>query len=36
MQLPPSLREGIDRELEGISLRDLTRASEALSQRYRA
>jgi ribosomal protein RSM22 (predicted rRNA methylase) len=36
MQLPPALREAIDRELEGIPLRDLTRASEALSQRYRA
>jgi ribosomal protein RSM22 (predicted rRNA methylase) len=36
MQLPPSLREAIDRELEGVSLRDLARASEILSQRYRA
>jgi ribosomal protein RSM22 (predicted rRNA methylase) len=36
MQLPPSLREAIDRELEGISLHDLARASETLSQRYRA
>ncbi|HEV8390538.1 MAG TPA: small ribosomal subunit Rsm22 family protein [Dongiaceae bacterium] len=36
MQLPPSLREAIDRELEGVSLRDLARASETLSQRYRA
>src|SRR5262245_21641141 len=36
MQLPPALREAIDRELEGVSLRDLARASEALSQRYRA
>jgi ribosomal protein RSM22 (predicted rRNA methylase) len=36
MQLPPALREAIDRELEGIPLRDLMRASEALSQRYRA
>ena len=36
MQLPPSLREAIDAELEGVSLRDLARASETLSQRYRA
>jgi ribosomal protein RSM22 (predicted rRNA methylase) len=36
MQLPPALREAIDRELEGVSLRDLARASELLSQRYRA
>jgi ribosomal protein RSM22 (predicted rRNA methylase) len=36
MQLPPALREAIDRELEGVSLRDLARAAEALSQRYRA
>lgn len=36
MQLPPSLRAAIDRELEGIALADLTRASETLSQRYRA
>jgi ribosomal protein RSM22 (predicted rRNA methylase) len=36
MQLPPSLRAAIDRELEGTALADLARASEALSQRYRA
>lgn len=36
MQLPPSLRAAIDRELQGIALADLARASEALSQRYRA
>ena len=36
MQLPPSLRAAIDRELEGIALADLAHASEALSQRYRA
>lgn len=36
MQLPPALREAIDRELEGVSLRDLARASDTLSQRYRA
>src|SRR6185436_20102332 len=36
MQLPPSLRAAIDRELQGIALSDLARASETLSQRYRA
>jgi ribosomal protein RSM22 (predicted rRNA methylase) len=36
MQLPPSLREAIDRELHGVALADLARASELLSQRYRA
>src|SRR4029450_1867956 len=36
MQLPSSLRAAIDRELDGIALADLARASEALSQRYRA
>lgn len=36
MQLPPSLRAAIERELEGIALADLARASDALSQRYRA
>jgi ribosomal protein RSM22 (predicted rRNA methylase) len=36
MQLLPSLRAAIDRELEGIALADLARASEALSHRYRA
>ncbi|MEZ5831057.1 MAG: small ribosomal subunit Rsm22 family protein [Dongiaceae bacterium] len=36
MQLPPSLREAIDRELEGIALADLERAAEVLSNRYRA
>lgn len=36
MQLPPSLRAAIDRELDGIALADLARASEALSHRYRA
>jgi ribosomal protein RSM22 (predicted rRNA methylase) len=30
------LREAIDRELHGIALADLARASELLSQRYRA
>lgn len=36
MQLPPALRAAIDRELEGVPLRDLTMAAERLSQRYRA
>ena len=36
MQLPPSLRQAIDRELEGVTLADLTQAAQALSQRYRA
>jgi len=36
MQLPPALREAIDRELEGVALRDLARASDALSRRYRS
>ncbi|HEX6118247.1 MAG TPA: small ribosomal subunit Rsm22 family protein [Dongiaceae bacterium] len=36
MQLPPALREAIDRELDGVSLHDLARASETLSHRYRA
>ncbi|HJT14797.1 MAG TPA: small ribosomal subunit Rsm22 family protein [Dongiaceae bacterium] len=36
MQLPPSLRAAIDRELEGIALADLARALEVLSRRYRA
>jgi len=36
MQLPPSLRAAIDRELDGIALADLARASELLSNRYRA
>src|ERR1700741_2456674 len=36
MQLPPSLRQAIDRELEGVALGDLAGAAQALSQRYRA
>jgi ribosomal protein RSM22 (predicted rRNA methylase) len=36
MQLPPPLRAAIDRELEGVSLRDLAGAADILSQRYRA
>ena len=36
MQLPPALRQAIDRELEGVALADLARAAETLSRRYRA
>lgn len=36
MQLPPSLRQAIDAELDGVSLHDLAGAAELLSQRYRA
>ena len=36
MQLPPPLRAAIERELDGIPLRDLSQAADALSQRYRA
>ncbi|HNB29303.1 MAG TPA: methyltransferase type 11, partial [Alphaproteobacteria bacterium] len=36
MQLPPALRQAIDRELEGIALADLARAAATLSRRYRA
>jgi ribosomal protein RSM22 (predicted rRNA methylase) len=36
MQLPPSLRQAIDRELEGVALADLSDAAQTLSQRYRA
>lgn len=36
MQLPPALRQAVDRELEGVPLRDLTEAAERLSRRYRA
>lgn len=36
MQLPPALRQAIERELEGVSLADLKRAADALSRRYRA
>src|SRR5262245_48402028 len=35
MELPPTLREGVDRALEGVALADLARAAEALSRRYR-
>lgn len=36
MQLPPALRQAIDRELEGLALGALADAARALSQRYRA
>ena len=36
MELPPALRDVSDRALAGVSLADLTRAAEGLSQRYRA
>ena len=36
MELPPTLREVSVLALEGVSLADLTRAAEGLSQRYRA
>ncbi len=35
MELPPALRQAVDAALEGISARDLSAASEALSRRYR-
>lgn len=36
MELPPLLRGAVDRALEGISLAELKRAADTLSQRYRA
>ena len=36
MELPPALREAVDRALEGVPAADLARAAAALSQRYRA
>ena len=36
MELPPPLREAVDRELHGVPTADLARAAGALSQRYRA
>lgn len=36
MELPSALREAVDRALEGVSLADLERAAERLSERYRA
>jgi ribosomal protein RSM22 (predicted rRNA methylase) len=35
MELPPPLREGVDRILEGIPVADMRKAAELLSQRYR-
>jgi ribosomal protein RSM22 (predicted rRNA methylase) len=35
MELPPLLRQAIDRALEGVALADLAAAATALSQRYR-
>src|SRR5438128_2033160 len=35
MELPPVLRHAVERALEGVALADLTRAADALSQRYR-
>lgn len=36
MELPPALRRAVDRALEAIPLAELQRASETLSERYRA
>src|SRR4051794_13220496 len=35
MELPPLLRQAIDRALEGVALADLAAAAAALSRRYR-
>lgn len=35
MELPPALRQAVDRALEGVALADLKRAAELLSSRYR-
>ena len=35
MELPPLLRQAIDRVLDGVALADLAAAAAALSQRYR-
>jgi ribosomal protein RSM22 (predicted rRNA methylase) len=35
MELPPPLREGVDRILEGIPVADMRKAAELLSRRYR-
>src|SRR4051794_16060396 len=35
MELPPLLRQAIDRALDGVALADLATAAAALSQRYR-
>lgn len=36
MELPPSLRQAVERELKGIPLADLQRATDILSRRYRS
>lgn len=36
MELPPALREAVNRALDGVSASELARASAALSQRYRS
>src|SRR5215813_2806311 len=36
MELPPPLRQGIERMLEGVPLADLRHSAELLSRRYRA
>ena len=35
MELPPALRQAVDKALEGVSLADLRRAADLLSRRYR-
>src|SRR5512138_1466236 len=35
MELPPQLRQAIDRALDGVALTDLAAAAATLSQRYR-
>src|SRR5262245_3141425 len=36
MEMPPALREGVDRAREGVPLAELARAAEERSRRYRA
>jgi ribosomal protein RSM22 (predicted rRNA methylase) len=36
MELPPALREAVNRALDGVPASDLARAASALSQRYRS
>ena len=35
MELPPALRQAVDKALEGVALADLKRAADRLSHRYR-
>ncbi|MBI1362105.1 MAG: methyltransferase type 11 [Alphaproteobacteria bacterium] len=35
MELPPGLKNAVDRALEGVALRDIASAASALSERYR-